>query len=103
MGLELSFGLLLGLVKDGKVPLNRLLHAMSTGPARVIGIEAPTLREGASAELTLINPDLVWQAKTARIHSKSQNTPFLDRPMTGRVVLTFAQGEIVYDLLRGTA
>jgi dihydroorotase len=103
MGLELSFGLLLGLVKEGKVPLSRLLHAMSAGPARVIGIEPPALREGATAELALINPELVWQAKTSRIHSKSRNTPFLDRQITGRVVLTMAQGEIVYDLLGGAA
>lgn len=103
MGLELCFGLLMGLVKDGKVPLTRLLHALSTGPARVIGIEAPTLREGALAQLALVNPELVWQPKTSPIHSKSSNTPFLDRQLTGRVVLTMAQGEIVYDLLQGAA
>jgi dihydroorotase len=103
MGLELCFGLLLGLVNEGKVPLGRLLHALSTGPARVIGLEPPTLREGAVAQLALVNPSLVWQPKTSRIQSKSSNTPFLDRQLTGRVVLTMAQGEIVYDVLRGVA
>jgi dihydroorotase len=99
MSLELCFGLLLELVRKGRVPLERLLHAMSTGPARVIGIDAPTLREGSIADLTLVDPERVWQPSQTPLQSKSRNTPFIDRQLTGRVLFTMAQGQVVFDAL----
>ncbi|MCB9586494.1 MAG: dihydroorotase [Polyangiaceae bacterium] len=97
MGLELSFGLLLELVRTGKVPLERLLHAMSTGPAKIVGIEAPRLAVGAVAELTLVDPSLVWQPNQVTLHTKNKNTPFMSHPITGRVLMTLAGGRIAFE------
>jgi dihydroorotase len=97
MGLELCFGLLLQLVRDKEVPLERLLYALSTGPARVIGLEAPTLREGAVANAVLVDPERVWQPAQTPLQSKSRNSPFLHSSLTGRVLCTLAQGQVVFD------
>ncbi|HEX5097934.1 MAG TPA: dihydroorotase [Polyangiaceae bacterium] len=99
MGLELCFGLLLGLVGTSGLKLERLLDALSTRPARIAGIEPPSLREGALAELTLVDPAARWKPESVRLRSKSRNTPFMQRELTGKVLLTLARGTVAHDAL----
>jgi dihydroorotase len=103
IGLELALALMLGLVRDGELPLHRLVEAMSTRPARIIGLDPPTLREQALAELVLVDPELGWTPSATRLHSKSRNTPFLNRALTGRALMTLVAGTVVYDLEGGAA
>jgi dihydroorotase len=103
MGLELCFGLLMQLVHSGQVPLLRLVHALSTGPARVVGIAPPSLKEGEKADIALVDPQLIWQPSKTPLQSKSRNTPFLEKQLKGRVMFTMAQGEVVFDTLGGAS
>ena len=97
MGLELCFSLLRELAeREGILPF-RLIDAMSTAPARIAGLEPPSLREGSSAELVLFDPEHTWIPKESRLHSKARNTPFLSRKLSGKVTLTLARGRIVFD------
>jgi dihydroorotase len=97
MGLELCFGLLLGLVRDRVVTLERLIDALSTRPAQLIGIEPPAVRLDAPASFVLVEPEMRWHPSEVRLASKSRNTPFLTREITGRVGLTMSDGSIIYD------
>jgi dihydroorotase len=97
MGLELCFGLLLRLVSQGTLKLGRLVDALSTTPARIVGIEPPSLRENAMAELVLVDPEAIWLPSQAPLHSKSRNTPFLNEEISGRVLMTLARGAVVHD------
>ncbi|MDI1451211.1 dihydroorotase [Polyangium sp. 6x1] len=99
IGLELVVPLLLARVREGALPLARLIDALTAAPARIVGLAAPTLREGALAELCLVNPDKRWSVDPARLRSKSKNTPFLGKSVTGSVELTMAAGRIVHDVL----
>jgi dihydroorotase len=103
MGLELCFGLLLGLVGKDRLGLPRLLDALSTRPARIAGLEPPSLREGARAELTLLDPELGWTPRAVELQSKSRNTPFMNHELKGRVLLTLARGAIVFDTVGGAS
>jgi len=97
IGLELCLPLLLGLVHAGQLPLGRLVEAMTTAPARVVGIDVPRLREGARADLVLVDPTERWTIDPARLRSKSRNTPFLGRTVAGRVVMTLCEGRIIFE------
>lgn len=97
MGLELCFGLLVQLVGQDGLTLNRLLDAMSRAPARVAGLEAPVIREGHVAELTLIDPACKWIPAETKLKTKSLNSPFLKNELGARVIMTLAHGAIVYD------
>lgn len=97
MGLELCFGLLSGLVREQKVSLARLVDAMSIRPARIAGLDAPTLRVGARASLVLADPAHRWVPGKTPLQTKSRNTPFLRKEITGRVLLTLAEGKVVFD------
>ena len=102
MGLELCFGLLYGLVGTSRLTLGRLVDALSTRPARVARVEPPRLAEGKTAELVLVDPGARWKPEAVRLRSKSRNTPFLGRELTGRVELTLARGAIAFDALGAT-
>jgi dihydroorotase len=101
MGLELCFGLLSSLVGNDGLKLERLLDALSTRPARIAGIEPPSLRPGAVAELVLVDPVGSWKPAQAQLHSKSHNTPFLERELKGKILMTLSHGTIVFDALGG--
>jgi dihydroorotase len=96
IGLELCFGLLLGLVGEAGITLPRLLDALSSRPARLIGIEPPSLRDGALAELTLIDPGARYAVSEMKFRSKSRNTPFTKHEMRAKILLTLARGKIAF-------
>ncbi|MCA9598208.1 MAG: dihydroorotase, partial [Myxococcales bacterium] len=97
IGLELCFGLLLGLTGKSGLTLARLIDALSTRPARIAQITPPALKEGAVAELTLVDPEASWVPSQIGLRSKSKNTPFLDRELRGRVLMTLADGRLAFD------
>jgi dihydroorotase len=103
MGLELCFGLLLELVGQDGLTLGRLLDALSTAPAKIAGIAPPSIRENATAELVLVDPERSWVPEREALRSKSRNTPFLKHELRGQVLLTLADGRIVFDRAGGNA
>ena len=99
IGLETSLPLSLALVRDGLIDEKRLLELMSVNPARILGLAAGTLSTGAAADITLINPDLVFTYTEDLVVSKSRNSPFLGWKLQGRAVLTMVGGRITYNIL----
>jgi dihydroorotase len=97
VGLELCLPLLLGLVRDGAFPLARLLDALTAAPARVVGIDMPSLREGSHADLVLVDPQERWEINSAAFAGKSRNTPFMGRTVQGRILATVCEGRLVHD------
>jgi dihydroorotase len=96
IGLEICMPLLLKLVREGSLPLMRLLTALTVGPAKVVGLPVPQLRDGARADLVLIDPEARWRVSRESLHSKSQNTPFLGVEVQGAVDLTMVAGRVVH-------
>ncbi|MGO9836126.1 MAG: dihydroorotase [Polyangiaceae bacterium] len=103
VGLELCLPLLLGLVHKGALPLSRLVDALTAAPARVVGLRAPRLHEGARADLVLVDPTARWTVDPARFRSKSRNTPFTGHAVEGRVEMTVCEGRVVHADAGGAA
>jgi dihydroorotase len=96
VGLETSLGLSLKLVSDGVLTLDQLVRKMSTAPARILRIPGGTLKAGARADVTVIDPAAVWTVDRDRFRSKGRNTPFHGWDMRGKAVMTVVGGEIKY-------
>ncbi len=96
IGLELCVPLLLGLVREGVLPLGRLVEALTSAPARIVGLPPPRIRDGARADLVLVDPAARWTVDPARLETKSRNTPFAGREVTGRVAMTVCEGRVVH-------
>lgn len=97
-GLETAVGLALDrLVHQGVIGLERLVELCSVNPARIFRLEnRGTLRPGAFADVTILDPDLQWTFHAARSRSKSRNTPFDGRTMRGAPVATIVAGRVLY-------
>lgn len=98
IGLELCLPLMLELVKKGVFSMSRLVDALTRAPARVVGIAAPTIKEGADASLVLVDPARAWTVDPSRLRTKSKNTPFLGRTVEGAVVMTMVSGAFAHEL-----
>jgi dihydroorotase len=97
IGLEtaLSIGLR-ELVRPGLLTLPELIDRMSTRAARTFHLPGGTLATGAPADLVAFDPEATWVVESARLHSRSRNTPYAGEALPGVVHLTMVDGAIVY-------
>jgi dihydroorotase len=101
LGLETAVGLTVTrLVAPGKIGWPRMIEAMSTLPARILGVDRGTLRPGAVADITVIDPAREWTVDVKSFRSKSVNTPFNGWTLQGRAVATIVAGRVKYRLGR---
>ncbi|MEW6264427.1 MAG: dihydroorotase [Thermodesulfobacteriota bacterium] len=98
VGLETALALSLELVRDKVLTLSRMVAALSLAPARILNVPGGVLKKGRPVDLTIIDPGQSWVCDPARFKSKGRYTPFAGRNMTGRAVLTMAQGRVTHDL-----
>ena len=85
------------LVKTGLLTFEELVRKMSVDPAKILGIDAGTLRKGAPADIALIDLNEEWTVDPEKLHGKSKNTPFKGMTLTGRVKKTILGGRVVFD------
>jgi dihydroorotase len=96
-GLETAFSALYTqLVEPGVVPLATLLERMSAGPARIYGLDVPTIEVGAEANLVVLDLDAVWHVDEGSFRSKSANSWLIGSKLHGRVLQTVAAGKVVH-------
>ena len=96
LGLETAFALGVGeLVEKNDMPLIDLIERMSYGPASMYGLEAGYLEENGPADLIVFDPNELW--KVEGFLSKSQNSPFLNKTMLGKIKKTVCNGKVVYE------
>ena len=95
IGLETSFALgVTELVKKGYLTLNSLIEKMSLNPAGLYNLPAGRLLKGAPADIVIYDPNREW--KVGDFYSKSSNSPFIGRTLTGKIIYTIVSGKIVY-------
>lgn len=98
VGLETSLPLSLQLVEEGVVDLKVMLEKMTCNPAKILGIDRGTLKLGAAADITVIDPNREWLVAAEKLASKSKNSPFIGRKMKGAAVYTVVGGKVVYKI-----
>ena len=97
LGLETAFAVCLELVTKGLLSERRLIEALTSGPARTFGLPGGTLARGVPADLAILDPHAVWTVDPERIRSKSRNTPWKGKRLTGRCTMTFVDGRLVHE------
>jgi dihydroorotase len=56
---------------------------------------------GEPADVVVLDPDQRWTYDPAKGYSKSSNSPWAGKKLTGRVVATLVDGKLVYHVDRG--
>ena len=91
-GAETLLALTLTLVRDGVIPVERAFALLASNPARLLGVDAGELREGAEADIALIDPAKPWIVDSDRMAASAGNTPFDKQPVEGRVLSLWKGG-----------
>ncbi|MEZ4704824.1 MAG: dihydroorotase [Bdellovibrionota bacterium] len=96
IGLETALEVLLVLVQDKKIALKDLIAAMSTKPAKIMGLPAGTMKKNAPADVVVFSIEETNDNQDRQFRSKSQNTAFRNFQSRGKIWSTFVQGREVF-------
>ena len=95
-GLETSLAAVWqGLVKPGKITIEKLVELWSVNPSRRFGIPGGTLNPGAQADMIMFDPLYKEVITTDIMESKADNTPFLKKELQGFPVITWVEGRML--------
>jgi dihydroorotase len=83
---------ILSLVEPGHLTWPQLIEKLTINPARVLGIDRGTLRPGAMADVTIIDPMVEWTIDPIKFRSKSRNCPFGGWKVRGRAQTVIVGG-----------
>ena len=96
LGLETLFSTTLSLVNSGKLPIEKAIHLITSGPAKVLNLNLGTISKGRPADLTVIDPDKSWIVKGESMNSLSSNTCFEKMPMQGIILSCWKNGRKIF-------
>lgn len=97
IGMETSLAVALTqLYYNDNFTLSHIADLMSTAPAKILKINAGTLKVGANADIALVDINKEWTVDVNKLHGKSKNTPFKGMTLKGKVAMTILDGEVVY-------
>ncbi|MTV25567.1 dihydroorotase [Nitriliruptoraceae bacterium ZYF776] len=95
LGLETAFAVVhTELVLAGLLDPLTAIARFTTGPAGVrdVGDHGGAIAPGRPAHLTVLDPEARWEVDRLDLRSRSRNTPFHARRLTGRPVHTLLRG-----------
>ena len=98
LGLETQLGLAITeLVHKNHLSLNQLVEKLSINPRKILKIPVPQIKAGEMANLTIFDPDEIWTVDIKKFKSKSKNSPFDKRLLTGRAIAIINNTQIYKD------
>ena len=98
IGLETALAVVLeALVRKSRFRLSRVIDLMTRRPAGILGLPAGSLAAGTPADICIFDPDERWRYDARAGFSKSRNSPWDGRTLTGRVKMTIVDGRIVFN------
>lgn len=95
--IETLLPLALRLAEDG-MEMTEIIARLSTGPAKVLGVEGGSLGVNMPADVCIFDPQAWWTVSSDELASHGKNTPFMGWELKGRVTHTLLDGEIVFEL-----
>ena len=94
VGLETALGLVVTeLVNAGVLTLPQMIEKMSVNPRRILGLPEIRIAEGEPANLTIFDPAAEWIVDTQLFKSKSKNSPFGGKKLSGKPVGVINNGK----------
>ncbi|MBN1212377.1 MAG: dihydroorotase [candidate division Zixibacteria bacterium] len=97
IGLETCLGLVKSqLIDKGYLNWADAVRKMTINPARIFKLPGGTLASGRPADITVIDPNRKWKVKAENFKSKSKNSPFIGRMLSGQAAVTVLGGRVVY-------
>jgi dihydroorotase len=97
VGLETLLPLCIkALIEPGLLGWPAVIRMLTIAPAELLGIAKGTLKPGADADVTIIDPEYAWTIDPAKFRSRSRNTPYGGWQVRGRAETVLVNGEVRY-------
>ena len=84
------------LVQSKQLTLTELIACLTNKPAVILNKPLGSFVEGTVANVTIIDPLKEWVVDVNKFISLGRNTPLAGAKLTGKVVATIYQGNLVY-------
>lgn len=99
VGLETAVSISLKeLVYSNMLTLKEVIAKLSTNPARILNLKGGMLKEGAEADITILDLQRDFTVNPETFQSKSRNTPFAGMKLRGGAVMTIVGGKVVWEV-----
>lgn len=96
IGLETAFALAItNLYEKGHLSLMEIIEKLTINPAKLYNLDRGYIKEGHRADLVIFSIDEKFNK--SNFYSKSNNTPFKDIDLKGKIKYTISNGEIVFE------
>lgn len=96
VGLETALPLSMEMVAEGVITLPVMVDMLTARPARLFKLDKGNLAEGKDADITIFDPQAKYKIDVNSFKSKSKNSPFDGREVTGKVRYTIVKGKILF-------
>jgi len=97
-GLETQVGITFSeLVHKGILTVKDVVYKLSVNPRKILNIPTPSIKEGEKANLTIIDDKQIWTVDLSKTKSKSKNSPFDKRLLTGKSTAVINNGQMYYN------
>lgn len=96
VGLETSFALTVTELLGKYLDMKSLVERMSLTPAKLLKNGRGTLKEGAVADVAIVDIDEEYVIDSDKFLSKGKNTPFNGKKVKGKVLYTLCNGKVVF-------
>ena len=98
VGFETTVGLSLSeLLKKNKLSLEEIIKKLSINPRKILNLPIPKFDAGEVANFTIIDPNLVWTVDISKFKSKSKNSPFDKKLLTGKALAVINRKKMFYN------
>ncbi len=99
VGLETSLACVLThFYHSHKMSLMEIVKLMSSNPSKILNITGGKISEGMPADIALVDLNKEWIVKPEEFYSKGKNSAFKGMKLKGKVVKTFCDGKLVFEV-----
>lgn len=98
VGFETTVGLSFSeLLHKNKLSIEELIKKLSINPRKILNLPIPKFQSGEIANFTILDPNLIWTVDISKFKSKSKNSPFDKRLLTGKSVAVVNKKKMILD------
>lgn len=74
--------------------IDKIIEKLTTSPRKLLRLKNVSIKEGNQANLSIFDPNQEWVYESKNIQSKSKNSPFIDKKLTGKVKAVINKGKV---------
>ena len=83
---------------NNSLDLKTIIEKLTINPSKILKINKGNLKIGSDADICIFDINKPWVVKADELKSKSKNTAIENRKLQGKVIMTFLNGELVFNI-----